>query len=530
MTQDHNFEPARFLEELVSTGVLNAPAAQRAADASGQTSTSVEKTLLEIGLVAEETLFRALATHLGLPFAEHDKIRPDLCQDIALAPEFLRRAGIVPVAIDDSVTIAVCEPDCGDLLASIAFKLKCPVRVEIATPSAIKAALTSLPGGEPEKNTGEASDSDIARLTSLANDGPVVRLVNDHIAEAATRRASDIHFEATENGMRVRYRIDGTLHLIRTLSNTEKAGVTSRLKIMADLNISERRRPQDGRARLSVRGRDIDLRLSTLPTQFGESTVLRLLDQSRVDLSWSALGFTADQAREIERVATAPNGIFLVAGPTGSGKTTTLYTLLNRLRSDERKIITVEDPIEFSIPGINQVQVEPEIDMSFARALRAILRQDPDVVLVGEIRDPETAEIATRAALVGRLVLSTIHTNDSVSAISRLKDLGVAPYLIGATLRGVLSQRLVRRLCDDCKGAGCGACNQTGYAGRTVISELLKNTPTLAEAITQHSDPAELARIAKAGGMTTLAENADELVQGMRVAELDVVRVTVRDE
>lgn len=347
--------------------------------------------------------------------------------------------------------------------------------------------------------------------------------MNDIIAKAVGDGASDVHIEAGESGARVRYRVDGILRVERPIEEANKASVVSRLKVMANLNISERRRPQDGRAQLSVRGRTVDIRLSTLPTQFGESIVLRLLDRDRLQLDWGALGFPKERARDIEQIVGAPNGIFLVAGPTGSGKTTTLYTALSQINSVDRKIVSVEDPIEFSLDGVNQVQVDPQIDMTFARALRSILRQDPDVIMVGEIRDQETAEIAIRAALVGRMVLTTIHTNDSISAITRLIDLGVPAYLLAATLRGVLSQRLVRKLCKECGGNGCDNCSGSGRKGRIVVSELLKVTAPLAQAISDGENVMNLMEKARNEGFVQLAESGHLLVESGEVSRGDIL-------
>lgn len=282
---------------------------------------------------------------------------------------------------------------------------------------------------------------------------------------------------------------------------------------MAGLNISEKRRPQDGRITTSVRGRNIDVRVSTLPTQFGESVVLRLLDQQSVQLDWGQLGFEEKRVNQLRQIIQQPNGMFLVAGPTGSGKTTTLYTALQEINQHERKIVTVEDPVEYSIPGVNQTQVDAGIGMTFANALKAILRQDPDVVLVGEIRDQETAEIAVRAALIGRLVLSTVHTNDSVSAITRLVDLGIPGFLLASTLRGVLSQRLVRRICAECAGKGGTCCDRTGLKGRQVVSELLSVDSALAQAIANGAPQSALLDLAKEKGFEVMKSDANRVLK-----------------
>lgn len=525
MNKQSELNSAEFLETLVARGLLNLDEARRAGGASEETGTSIEKTLLEFGLIPEARLFYALADHLNLPFVALEAVDPDLSRTLPLQSEFLRRVEVIAVEkTDDGIVLATCDPASIIALNDIGFHLNTPVTAAIAAPSTVKTILASQNEETKNKNGTAASTIDIERLKSLANDGPIIKLVNDMIARAVGEGASDIHIEAGESGARVRYRVDGMLRAEQAIEESNKASVVSRLKVMANLNISEKRRPQDGRAQLSVRGRAVDIRLSTLPTQFGESIVLRLLDRDRLQLDWDALGFPKERAHEIEQIVGAPNGIFLVAGPTGSGKTTTLYTALSQINSEERKIISVEDPIEFSLEGVNQVQVEPQIDMTFARALRSILRQDPDVIMVGEIRDQETAEIAVRAALVGRMVLTTIHTNDSISAITRLIDLGVPAYLLAATLRGVLSQRLVRKICKDCNGEGCDNCNSSGRAGRIVVSELLKITEPLAQAISSGETAMNIKQKACADGFVQLAENGQLLVESGDVSRDDILQ------
>ena len=483
---------------LSKAGVITETSVSRALSASQTAGTSVDVTLLELGLANEEQMYRTIAQALGLPFAAPDSFDPSLLDQLPLSRSFLLRARVIPIHLDaDTVTLATSNLRGQDEINSVAFRLKQSVKVVISTPSSIKAALSASESHQSEDNDALASEGDVARLKALANDGPVIKLVNEIITQAVDARASDVHIEAQETGARVRFRVDGKLQTARVVANADRAAVASRLKVMAALNISEKRRPQDGRAQLSVRGRTIDLRLSTLPTQFGESIVLRILDRERVALDWEKLGFEPSRVAEIEQIIRQPNGIFLIAGPTGSGKTTTLYTALSQINQEDRKIVTVEDPIEYSLEGINQVQVEPQIDMTFARALRAILRQDPDVVMVGEIRDEETAQIAVRAALIGRLVLSTIHTNDSIAAVDRLGDLGVPAYMIAATLRGVLSQRLVPM--------------QDGSEGRNVVSELFTVNKMIAAAISAKSDYGTLVEVATANGFVSLDNTLSKL-------------------
>lgn len=525
MNKQSELNSTEFLDILVARDLLNLEEARRARVASQETGTSIEKTLLEFGLIPESSLFCALADHLKLPFASLETVDSDLSRTLPLQSDFLRRVEVIAVEQNDNgIVLATSDPSSLEALKDIGFHLNTPITAMIAAPSTIKTVLATQAEDNTKKEEVAASVTDIERLKSLANDGPIIKLVNDMIAKAVGDGASDIHIEAGESGARVRYRIDGMLRVEQMIEENDRASVVSRLKVMANLNISERRRPQDGRAQLSVRGRTVDIRLSTLPTQYGESIVLRLLDRDRLQLDWAALGYPQERADDIEQIVSAPNGVFLVAGPTGSGKTTTLYTALSQINSEERKIISVEDPIEFSLSGVNQVQVEPQIDMTFARALRSILRQDPDVIMVGEIRDQETAEIAIRAALVGRMVLTTIHTNDSISAITRLIDLGVPTYLLAATLRGVLSQRLVRRLCKDCNGEGCDSCNDSGRKGRIVVSELLKVSVPLAQAISDGNDPKDLERKAREEGFLPLAENGKSLIEGCEVSREDILQ------
>ncbi|WP_185960993.1 GspE/PulE family protein [Aliiroseovarius halocynthiae] len=496
------------MSHLQSAGDLDDFSARRALEACEEAGTTIERTLLEIGLASEDTVFRALADYLSLPFTEAADLDPAFAQTLDLPIDFLERVAVLPVKYqDDHIVIATADPRATDVFQSISYHLKSDIAPVIASPSTIKGALAQI--ATVDDNDIGASSGDIDRLRALANEGPVIKLVNDILAEAVSDGASDVHIEAQEAGARVRYRVDGVLDTRSTLRDDLRAAVVSRLKVMANLNISEKRRPQDGRADISVRGRMIDIRMSTLPTMYGESIVMRLLDRANVALDWQALGYSTERTRQIVELINAPNGIFLVAGPTGSGKTTTLYTALQEINTSDRKIVTVEDPVEYALQGVNQVQVNPEIDLSFASALRAILRQDPNVVMVGEIRDEETAEIAVRAALVGRLVLSTVHTNSSISAIDRLRDLGVPPYLIAATVRGVLSQRLVRKTCTICAGAGCDTCSGSGAKGRTAISELLSITPRLTQMISDDCSDIELSQAAAEEGFVDMMSDAE---------------------
>ena len=348
-------------------------------------------------------------------------------------------------------------------------------------------------------------------LVQLANEAPVVKLVNLLLVEALTARASDVHLEAYASGLKVRYRIDGVLQDAPSPPPQLASAVISRLKIMAELDIAERRLPQDGRIRLRLQDRDVDVRVSTIPTLHGESVVLRLLDAQLGRLSLESLGMSGETLAKFREVLSRPNGIVLVTGPTGSGKTTTLYAAVDLLRTGREKILTVEDPIEYEL-GVPQMPVNEKVGVTFATALRALLRQDPDVMLVGEIRDAETAEIATQAALTGHLVLSTLHTNDAPSALTRMLDLGVAPYLVASTVQAVLAQRLVRKVCEECRGEGCSGCRNTGYRGRIGVYELLLMDEAITKVFLAGADAAALRRAMVASGARTLADDAQRLI------------------
>ncbi|MCX5767649.1 MAG: GspE/PulE family protein [Gemmatimonadetes bacterium] len=374
--------------------------------------------------------------------------------------------------------------------------------------------------------TGAAAIDD---LVSLANDAPVVRLVNLLLVEALDARASDVHLEQYAGALRVRYRVDGVLHDAPSPPAQYASAIVSRLKIMAELDIAERRVPQDGRIRLPLRDRQVDVRVSIVPTLNGESVVLRLLDRERERHSLSDLGCPPEILDALQHALARPHGIVLATGPTGSGKTTTLYAAIQHLQSGREKILTVEDPVEYELDGVPQVPVNDRLGVSFAVALRALLRQDPDVLMVGEIRDGETAEIAIQAALTGHLVLSTLHTNDAPGALTRLVDLGVAPFLIASTVEAVLAQRLVRRVCGSCAGRGCGDCRQSGYRGRTGLYELLVMTDALRTAVAAGVPTNELAAIARRDGMRDLASHGAALVRsGVTTAE-EIARVTRPD-
>ena len=363
-------------------------------------------------------------------------------------------------------------------------------------------------------------------LLEASDDAPIIRMLNALLTQAARDGASDIHIEPYERHSSVRFRVDGTLREVVQPNRALHAALISRLKIMAELDIAEKRLPQDGRISLRIGTRAVDVRVSTLPSAHGERAVLRLLDKSESKLSLEAVGMTGDTLRRFLGLIAQPHGIILVTGPTGSGKTTTLYAALSRLDASTSNIMTVEDPIEYELPGIGQTQVNPKIDLDFAKALRAILRQDPDIIMIGEIRDFETAQIAIQASLTGHLVLATLHTNDAASAVTRLTDMGVEPFLLSSSLLGVLAQRLVRKLCSHCRGSGCDACGHTGYQGRTGVFELMLTDDNIRALIHNRASEAQIREAALAAGMTLMRDDGERLVrEGITSAE-EVVRVT----
>ena len=380
------------------------------------------------------------------------------------------------------------------------------------------------------------SDADLSRmmqelpavedLLEMSDDAPIIRMLNALLTQAARDGASDIHIEPYERHSSVRFRVDGTLREVVQPNRALHAALISRLKIMADLDISEKRLPQDGRISLRIGTRAVDVRVSTLPSAHGERAVLRLLDKSESKLSLESVGMQGDVLRRFESLVTQPHGIILVTGPTGSGKTTTLYSALQRLDAGASNIMTVEDPIEYELPGVGQTQVNTKIDLDFAKALRAILRQDPDVIMIGEIRDFETAQIAIQASLTGHLVLATLHTNDAASAVTRLTDMGVEPFLLSSSLLGVLAQRLVRKVCVHCHGAGCGECGQTGYQGRTGVFELMVANDAIRAQVHNRASEADIRGAAIEAGMTLMREDGERLVASGITSREELLRVT----
>ena len=549
----------RLAAFLASRGVLDELALHRALRAQRQSGERFDLVLTRLGLIAEVDLARLLAEFLGLPLLDPSQLPEAPLMADRLQLQFLKGNRIVPVADrGDSLLVAIADPFNTEAAAALSYLLERPVQCGVMPAGDIERALERLYGrGETvpaeagSAGAGQASEDDVRRLEDMASEAPVIRLVHDLVTRAVEAQASDIHVEPREDSLRVRYRLDGVLTTVETLPLSLRAAVTSRIKIMAHLNIAERRLPQDGRVRATVRGKPIDLRVSTMPTMLGESVVLRILDRGSVQLDFAPLGFHGAALDRLVDLLSQPNGIILVTGPTGSGKTTTLYTALNLLNRPESKLFTVEDPIEYQLAGINQIQVQPRIGFTFANALRSILRQDPDIIMVGEVRDLETAQMAIQASLTGHLVLSTLHTNSAAASITRLMDMGVDDYLLASTLTGVLAQRLVRRLCPRCSApadtlhpllnrlgqrhhdlsglrrrVGCQACRNTGYQGRTTISELLVMTDAMRRTVLERSGESALEAAAVEGGMVTMFDDGLAKALGGETTIEEVLRVT----
>jgi general secretion pathway protein E len=558
----------RIGEILVERGKLDAAGLERALRLQQETHEKLGGLLVTLGLVAQRDVAEALAQQLDIPLVEAAGYPELPILEERVSARFLREARALPLAEDEhELALAMADPTDTYTMGAFEMVTGRAVKPRVAIPTELEAALERLYGagksvlgqlvGDVEQRDELSFDADIQQLKDLASEAPVIRLVSLLITNALELRASDIHIEPFENRLIVRYRIDGVLHEVESPPRRLSAAVISRIKIMANLDIAERRLPQDGRIRLRVQGKDIDLRISTVPTMHGESVVMRILDKGGVALDFKRLGFEEDTLKVFLEVLLEPHGILLVTGPTGSGKTTTLYTALDRLNKPDVKILTVEDPVEYQMPGINQIQVKPQIDLTFANALRSIVRQDPDVIMIGEIRDLETAQIAVQSALTGHLVLSTVHTNDAPSTVNRLLDMGVEDYLLTSTVIGILAQRLVRTLCPHCKepyvalpelveemdlrkfasngeiklyhAKGCSECANTGYIGRVSIMEMLPMTDPLRSLVMRHATSTDLRAEAIKGGMVSMYEDGvRKAVAGVTTFE-EVLRVTRED-
>jgi type IV pilus assembly protein PilB len=528
--------------------------------------------LTKFGWVKEEDVSRCLGAQYGIPYIDLDSQTIPLEVVRLIPPSIVQKHLVIPIGkAGTRLTVAMADPTNVFAVDDIQFMTGLKVEAMVATEGAIRRAIDRFydssetlqkvmasieDAGMEVTQEQQDSELNINDLRLVVEEAPVVKLVNLILAEAVKKGASDIHVEPYEKTFRVRFRIDGVLYEVMTPPLSLKNALISRLKILAGLDISERRLPQDGRMKIKYKGREVDFRVSILPTLFGEKVVMRLLDKSNLKLDMTKLGFAPKALADFESAIRAPYGMILVTGPTGSGKTTTLYSALDRLNQPETNIMTAEDPVEFNIKGINQVQIREHIGLNFAAALRSFLRQDPDVIMVGEIRDFETAEIAVKAALTGHLVLSTLHTNDAPSAITRLLNMGIEPFLVASSVTLILAQRLLRRICMRCKtpqsvptdglvdigltpeeaasivcykGHGCEACSGTGYKGRIAIYEVMTLSPDLRDTVLRGGNGLEIKRGAIRDGMRTLRMSGlDKMKEEITTIE-EVVRVTFKD-
>ena len=560
-------------EILMKRGLLD----QRQVHLSRQKQTDgkrLDQAAVELGFVSEEAALRALGDAVGLDYVDLSETKIDLSLLSIFPPKFMHRQLLFPISRHNgSMVVATSDPfdlyPLDELSAATGLSIE-PVlagsdeiakliKTHLGVGSETIDGLMARAAEKPQLELLEDIETDGSELSEMAQEASVVRLVNEIMLEAIESRASDVHLESQEAGLRIRYRIDGMLHAqpVPPEINRFQAAIISRLKIMARLNIAEKRLPQDGRIKLKASGREIDVRVSVIPMIHGEGIVMRLLDKSRMEFQLRKLGMEADQYRVFQELIRLPHGIVLVTGPTGSGKTTTLYSALQEIRDESTKIITTEDPVEYQLAGINQIQVHPKIGLTFAQSLRSILRHDPDVVLVGEIRDLETAENAIQASLTGHLVFSTLHTNDASGAYTRMVDMGVEPFLVASTVEAVMAQRLVRLLCMQCKEAytptdddlphdfprdllnsaggqlfrphGCKACRQSGYSGRQGIYELLVTTERIRQLAHDRASSWKLKEAAMEEGMRTLRHDGwQKVLSGLTSIE-EVVRVAKAD-
>ena len=543
----------RLGEMLIARGLITQEELQQALELQKERGDKIGKILVDLGFVAQREVLSALSEQLSMRLVPLDGPPPVTPETERLTGRFLRQFRCVPAAFDDSsLILAMADPLDFETITTVRHVTGLKVLPVLAAEQEILDSVDRYYGESARQDAaaidefGTEANEDLEHLRDMASEAPVIRLVNAMIAAAVDKRASDIHIEPFEKEFRIRYRIDGVLQSQEAPPRELKAAIISRVKLMAKLNIAERRLPQDGRIKIRTLGREVDLRVSTLPTLYGESVVMRLLDRSAGEAFYDLrkLGFTDFMLERMEYFTSLPHGIFLVTGPTGSGKSTTLYSALKRINQADRKIITIEDPVEYQMDGINQIHVNPQIGLTFAAGLRHIVRQDPDVIMVGEIRDRETADIAIRSALTGHLVFSTLHTNDAPSAITRLTDMGVENYLITSSVVAVLAQRLVRVICQHCRqaagdrmspagqavpsfrGAGCEQCYNTGYWGRVGIFEMMQLNDEIRRLIMKNEDASVLTETARRNGMTTLREDGwDKVARGVTSVD-EVMRVT----
>ncbi len=548
-------------EALVEKGLLNVRDFARAQRVhSENTDESMVALLVRLGMVSERGMAQVQADLAELPLLKADDY-PQQTVETRLALRFMKDQCLLPLAMtDETLELAVADASNAYSLRAVALACHCELKLSVGLAPDIQAAIERLyeqgesSGEESVDHEAGFSAVDVAKLRDMASEAPVIRLVNQIIQRAVDSRASDIHVEPFEHNLKIRNRIDGVLRDEPSPPREIAPAVISRIKIMADLDIAERRLPQDGRINVRVQGQELDVRVSTVPTMYGESVVMRLLQRDSVTLDFDSLGFTPEQRARLQKELSMTHGMVIVTGPTGSGKTTTLYTALNSLNTEQRKVITVEDPVEYNLEGINQIQVNASIGLDFASALRSIVRQDPDVIMVGEMRDLETARICVQSALTGHLVLSTLHTNDAAGSVTRLLEMGTEDYLLNSTLNVILAQRLVRLLCEHCKqpyeaevriieefelqrilpasqplnlqkAVGCEHCANTGYRGRVGIIEILTISDTIRSLILRHASAGEIETMAREEGMVTMFEDGClKAAQGLTTLE-EVARV-----
>ncbi|MCG3178802.1 MAG: Type II secretion system protein E [Phycisphaerae bacterium] len=551
-------------ELLVERGVLTPEQLAEAQSVHLRQGTRLDRVLLDMGYVDERTLLRALSEQLSIPYVELTPDQVDLDLLRAMPAKLVHRHGLIPLhKRNGQLWIATSDPFDVYALDELRMLLGCHVEPVLTARGEIDAIIKNHFGvagetietlmDETQVSTSELADRydvEDKNLLEEAQEASVVKLVNEILLEAIKERASDVHVEPYEGELLVRYRVDGVLHRANVPAQIQrfKSAIISRIKIMSGLNIAEKRLPQDGRIKVRLQGREVDIRVSIIPMLFGEGVVMRILDRASLILTLRDLGMQEDHYRIFQKLIERPHGILLVTGPTGSGKTTTLYAALNQIVSDEIKLITVEDPVEYHLNGVNQIQVQPKVGLTFARGLRSILRHDPDVVMVGEIRDLETAEAAVQAALTGHLVFSTLHTNDAPSATTRLLDMGIEPFLVTSTVEAVLAQRLVRRICPQCKepwtpdalpedcppppdgviyrGGGCKACHNTGYHGRVGVFELFPLSEPIRELILERRSVGSIKAEAIKEGMVTIRQDGWRKVLSGQTTPEEVARVS----
>lgn len=556
-------------KQLLKDGKITKEQLQQAIERQKATGKMIGETLVELGFTTEKDVALALSSQLGIGFIDLETYKVDKKTLSFFTEEMARQYSFMPLfKIGDTITVAMEDPLNVGIVDKLRRASNCKIEPIFAIPSAIEAAITKYYTGgsvltktirEMEQKEKEGADAAVAvekefkldHMMREALKAPVVKLVDLMIKEAAEQNVSDIHLEPGEKTFFVRYRIDGVLYDIPPPPKKMQLPILSRIKITANMDIAQKRLPQDGRIYLKIDGKELDLRISSFPTMFGENIVIRILDKSRGLYGLTELGFSEDMLRRFEKLITLPNGILLVTGPTGSGKTTTLYAILNKINDIKKNIITLEDPIEYQVKRIRQTQIEPKAGLTFAVGMRSIIRQDPDVIMIGEIRDLETAEIAIRSALTGHLVFSTLHTNDAASAVTRLLDMGIEPFLIASSIRGVLAQRLVRRLCKHCKEkyeptkadlellklkpekkytfykeVGCDKCNKVGYRDRIGIFELLVMDDEIQEMILAKASSTEIMHKAVAKGLMSLNKAAVKKLLDGTTSIAEVIRVT----